>query len=110
MVAPATAVSLLRLLAQLPATSLLPPVSFFHNGVLRSSQHSFVKGRSCPKNLVSFYDQVTNQLGKRHEVDIIYLDFSKAFDAVSHEGLSIKLEDIGLDQPTVRWVGIWLRG
>ena len=65
-------------------------------GLLRSNQHSFAEGRSCLTNLVSFYDQVNSHLDEEHEVDIIYLDFSKAFDSVSHGILSNKLKGAGL--------------
>ncbi|XP_019376603.1 PREDICTED: cathepsin O [Gavialis gangeticus] len=46
-------------------------------------------------------DVVTHQLDVGQEVDIIYLDFSKAFDTVSHEILSTKLKDTSLNQATV---------
>jgi len=47
---------------------------------IRPSQHEFLKGRSCLTNLISFYDPVTCQDGKT--VDVVYLDFSKAYDFV----------------------------
>ncbi|XP_019337967.1 E3 ubiquitin-protein ligase TRIM17 isoform X2 [Alligator mississippiensis] len=61
-------------------------------------------------NTVSFYDQVTSQLDMGQEVDVIYLDFSKACDIVSHEILSIKLEGAGLDQSTVSYRARFHRG
>ncbi|NWW41559.1 LIN1 transcriptase, partial [Panurus biarmicus] len=51
---------------------------------IRLSQHGFRRGRSCLTNLVSFYDQVTLLVDVGKAVDVVYLDFSKAFDAVSH--------------------------
>jgi len=41
-------------------------------------------------------------------VDVVYLDFSKAFDAVSHSILLGKLAARGLDRYTLFWVKIWL--
>ena len=52
--------------------------------ILMDSQHGFVVGRSCLTNIISFYDLVTYHLDKGEEVDVIYLDFKKAFDLVSH--------------------------
>ena len=43
-------------------------------------------------------------------VHVIYLDFSKAFDAVSHSILLQKLAVCGLDRYTLGWVRNWLQG
>ncbi|KAF1505046.1 hypothetical protein FQV18_0002366, partial [Eudyptula minor novaehollandiae] len=54
------------------------------NQGIRPSQHGFMRGRSCLTNLISFYDQVTRLVDEGKAVDVVYLDFSKAFDTVSH--------------------------
>jgi len=43
-------------------------------------------------------------------VDVVYLDFSKAFDTVSHNILIDKLRKCGVDEWTVRWIENWLNG
>ncbi|NWI48515.1 RTXE polymerase, partial [Picathartes gymnocephalus] len=70
---------------------------------LRSSQHGFRQGRSCLSNLISFYDQVTRLVDVGRPVDVVYLDFSKAFDTVPHSKLLAKLSARGLDGNTLRW-------
>ncbi|RMC15818.1 hypothetical protein DUI87_08022 [Hirundo rustica rustica] len=77
---------------------------------IRPSQHGFRRGRSCLTNLVSFYDQVTHMVDVGKAVDVVCLDFSKAFDTVSHSTLLDKLAAHGLDRSTLRWVRNWLDG
>jgi len=76
----------------------------------RPSQHGFMKGRSCLTNLISFYDQVTQLVDEGKAVDVIYLDFSKAFDTGPHSILPEKLAAYGLDRCTLCWVKNWLDG
>ncbi|KAK4820887.1 hypothetical protein QYF61_007934 [Mycteria americana] len=74
------------------------------NQGVRPSQHGF----ACLTNLISFYDQVTHLVDEGKAVDVIYLDFSKAFDTVSHSILLEKLAAHGLGRCTLPWVKNWL--
>ena len=69
-----------------------------------------MNGRSCLKNLISFYDKVTRLADEGKAVNVVYLDFSKAFDAVPHNILVEKLAAHGLDGGTLLWVKRWLDG
>ena len=78
------------------------------NQGIRPSQHGLLNGRSCLTNLVSFYGKVTRLLDEGKTVDVVYLDFSKAFDTVPHNILVEKLAAHGLDGHTLHWVKHWL--
>ena len=71
------------------------------NQGIRPSQHGFTNGRSCLTNLISFYDKVTRLLDEGQAADVVYLDFSKAFDTVPHNILMEKLAAHGLDGCTL---------
>ncbi|KAK4828106.1 hypothetical protein QYF61_023468, partial [Mycteria americana] len=74
------------------------------NQGIKPSQHGFRKGRSCLTNLISFYDKVTCLVDEGKAVDVVYLDFSKAFDTASHSILLEKLPAHGLDGVVVNGV------
>ncbi|KAK4815418.1 hypothetical protein QYF61_001406, partial [Mycteria americana] len=63
--------------------------------------------RSCLTNLISFYDKVTCLVDEGKAVDVVYLDFSKAFDTVSHSILLEKLAARGFDRRTLSWGSVW---
>ncbi|CAM4611597.1 unnamed protein product [Caretta caretta] len=80
------------------------------NGNWDKIQHGFTKGRSCQTKLISFFEKVTHFLDKGNAVDLIYLDFSKAFDTVPHKKLLAKLEKMGINMKIERWIRNWLKG
>ena len=55
-------------------------------------------------NLISFYDWVTRLVDEGKAVDVVYLDFSKAFNTVPYSILLKKLAACGLDRYTLCWV------
>ncbi|KAK4818033.1 hypothetical protein QYF61_004157 [Mycteria americana] len=81
-----------------------------NNAIIRHSQHRFTKGKSCLTNLISFYDKVTHLVDEGKAVDVVFLDFSKAFDTVPHSTLLDTLSNYGMSGFTVCWVKNWLNG
>ena len=54
-----------------------------HRGYLNNTQHGFRSGRSCLSALLDVYDNIMHMIDNKSTVDMIYLDFSKAFDKVA---------------------------
>jgi hypothetical protein len=76
--------------------------------LIRDTQHGFMPGRSCTTNLVLTMDRVTEKIDAGIPADMVYLDFSKAFDKVPHKRLMKKLEAKGTDKKVLAWVEDWL--
>ena len=54
-------------------------------------------------------EEVTRELDNGNCVDVVYLDFAKAFDKVPHKRLLSKLEAHGIRGKILSWIGSWLR-
>jgi len=78
--------------------------------LIRSTQHGFTKGRSCLTNLLNFFEDVTKEMDVGNAIDLVYLDFSKAFDTVPYMRLFKKLEAHGIEGEVLNWVKNWLGG
>ena len=63
--------------------------------IITDKQHGFVPGKSCLSNLLETLDKANEFMAEGNCVDLLYFDFSKAFDTVSHYRLLIKLEAMG---------------
>ena len=62
-------------------------VHLLENNLLSSAQHGFVKGRSTCTNLFDAVNDWTLTVQNKKSVTIAYIDFSRAFDTVSHNKL-----------------------
>ena len=78
------------------------------NNLVNPSQHGFMAGRSCCTNLLEFMEEVTRAVDEGALVDVIYLDFAKAFDKVPKERLLEKLRAHGIGGQILRWIRNWL--
>nr|XP_047141153.1 uncharacterized protein LOC124816149 [Hydra vulgaris] len=74
----------------------------FKNG--SRNKHGFTKGKSCKTNLLEYMDIVTTCVANGKLFDILYTDFKKAFDKVSHRWLALKLEIYGIISTSLKWI------
>jgi len=66
------------------------------NNILCSAQHGFLRRRSTSTNLLECFNDSTVCVQSRQQVAIVYIDFAKAFDAVSHKKLSALVYTFGV--------------
>ncbi|XP_063813486.1 vomeronasal type-2 receptor 26-like [Pseudophryne corroboree] len=59
---------------------------------------------SCQTNLISFFEKVSENNDQCKAVDVVYLDFAKAFDTVPHIRQIFKLRELGLGNDICTWV------
>ena len=58
--------------------------------------------------IIRFFEEITKWVDEGSPVDVIYLDFQKAFDKVPHQRLILKLESHGMGDSIIGWIGRWL--
>ena len=58
-------------------------------------------------NLIFFYEKMVCLVDEGKAVDVVYLDFSKVFDTVSHSILLEKLAACGFESSTLSWAKNW---
>ena len=80
------------------------------HGQIYELQYGFLRGRSTTSQLLHVLHQVLKVLEQRNQVDIVYLDFAKAFDKVSHDLLLVKLHNFGIRGNLLRWFRDFLSG
>ena len=66
-------------------------------------QHGFRQERSTVTQLLEFLHKIGYALDRGQQSDIIYLDFAKAFDSVSHSRLVLKLHHYGIRGSLLQW-------
>ena len=54
------------------------------NGMFSDKQYGFIGGRSTALQLLKVFDEWTEALDASHDIDVIYMDYRKAFDTVPH--------------------------
>lgn len=78
------------------------------SSVLSPFQHGFRKGCSTVTNLLQFTTLVNRAFVNKKQTDVVYTDFSKAFDKVNHLLLIKKLHLMGFTQSCLNWIYSYL--
>ena len=74
------------------------------NNLLSEKQHGFVNGKACVTNLLETIEFLTKRFCANIPIDIIFMDFLKAFDLVAHKRLAFKLSCYGITGSLLAWI------
>ena len=72
--------------------------------LLNPNQHRFRPNHSCQIQLILLVEDILKAMDSHHPVDLILLDFTKAFDTVPHKRLLTKLHYYGIYGPLHDWI------
>ncbi len=97
---------MVKLLERLILDQLL--VHLYTNNVLSCKQHGFQYKCSCITQLLECLKDWSLSFDNKIETDVIYLDFSKAFDTVAHQRLLYKLDHYGINGYIKVWISHFL--
>ena len=78
------------------------------NSILTDCQHGFRARRSCETQLLILAHELAESIDKRRQMDLIILDFSKAFDRIPYQRLLAKIDHYGIRGQTYRWIQSFL--
>jgi hypothetical protein len=76
--------------------------------LINKTQHGFQNGKSTDTILLKFYDYVSQEVDDNKIVDVVYFDFSKAFDVVPHKKLIRRLNEGGISGKVLMWISNFL--
>jgi len=89
-------ISLLPVISKVLEPCVLAGLRDHISHLISRNQHGFLAGRSCVTQLISVLHYIGGQLDAGKQIDIIYLDMSKAFDKVDHTKLLGRLQQYGI--------------
>ena len=77
---------------------------------MNQNLHGLVQKKSCLTNLLETLEDITASIEEGSEIDMIYLDFSKALDSVPYRRLLKELESYGKKGKILSWIKDFLIG
>jgi hypothetical protein len=103
-------ISLLSLVSKVLERCIHKKVLPFLQPIISDCQHGFMPNRSCVTQLVDFTYNLGSNYDRGFDTDVVYLDFSKAFDSVNHSMLIEKLRCAGIGGTLLAWFHDYLEG
>lgn len=74
------------------------------NDIINKNQHGFRPAHSCQTQLLLLTEDILKAMDRKKQIDLVLLDFCKAFDKVLHKRLLNKLKRYGIQGDIVKWI------
>lgn len=103
-------ISKLSVIAKILDSIIADEVSERFKDIISTKQHGFFKRRSTVTNLASYTAKLQRCILSGGQLDVVYTDFSKAFDKVLHDVLINKLSHHGIGGTLLLWFKSYLKG
>ena len=103
-------ISFLPVISKVLECCVLAGLRYQISHLISREQHGFLAGRSCVTRLTSVLHYIGGQLDAGKQIDITYLDLSKAFDKVDHTKLLRRLHQYGITGKLHDWFRSYLQG
>ena len=97
-------ISLLCIVSKVLERAVLNQIKSEILPLITQFQHGFLSGRSTETQLIQVYNHINSMLDSSGQRDIIYIDFSKAYDSVPHHLLLHKLRSFGFNGTLYHWL------
>jgi hypothetical protein len=102
-------ISILSYIAKIFESLVLNAIQPTVNSILDEEQHGFRPRRSTTTCNLVFSNYIYESFQCQAQVDVIYIDFRKAFDSVNHTVLMHILKESGFGEPLLSWFSSFLR-
>ena len=102
-------ISLLSLVSKTLERLVKPRLLDVCSPQLDPRQHGFLSGKSCTTQLIPFTHSLAEAFDEKERVDIVYFDFSRAFDSCNHDLILDKLKfQFGVDGQLLSFIKSYL--
>ena len=98
-------ISLLSVVSKVLEKLVYNSIVDYTSSSISSCQFGFLRGRSTLQQLLIFFNILHNSSS---QIDVVYLDFRKAFDSVAHNELLLKLWNFGINGKLWSWMKAYL--
>lgn len=89
-------ISKLSVISKLLESIVRDYLYFDIKNILCKEQHGFIKQKSVETNLSEYAEYILMNLNNRVQVDVVYTDFSKAFDKINHDIMLDRLAELSV--------------